>query len=73
MNIASTTIKGYSVDIEKAAFGRVQCTVRKGSYTAELKAFSKTGKLVNPANKKEHAVAGATLGDIENWAYNNGY
>lgn len=70
MTTLSTTIKGYTVDLDTDQ-PTTQCFVTKGPYSASLEAMSQTGMLT--WDHREHAVPGSILGDIENWAYNNGY
>lgn len=66
----STTIKGYTVELDTDD-ETTQCFITKGRYSASLAALSSTGVLTD--DDKEHAVPGSIQGDIENWAYNNGY
>ncbi len=67
-----TTIEGYAVVLDTGGKSP-QCFIAKGKFEASLDALSATGKLFHRSNDAEHVVPGAILGDIENWAYNNGY
>lgn len=70
--IAETTIAGYYVCIEDlGADGGRQAFVSKGRYSANLWTMEDLGELAD-ANGNTKAVPPGIIGDLVNWAYQNG-
>lgn len=71
MSVKSTTIKGYVVDLELDD-ETSSCFISKSKYSSSLEHLLGMGTLYD-ARDNEHTVPGSIIGDIENWAYANGY
>jgi hypothetical protein len=72
--IAQTEIEGYEVIIEEGYEGendRTHCYVSRGRFSASLQCLEDTGVLSDGDREKQ--VPAWIIGDISNWAYNNGH
>lgn len=75
----NTTIAGYLVELEtegETGCDTTQCTVSRGPYSASLELLMAEGHLIwtlSGGLEKYERIQGSTLGEIENWAYRNGY
>ncbi len=69
---ASTTIRGYLVDVEDETTETTQCWVEKDGHSASLACLQDTGVLTNYRGE-EIAVNEGTIDKITEWAEENGY
>lgn len=63
-------LHGYDIEVTDES-GEVEAFVTRGRYGANLATLEETGVLLN-AHGQDHQVQAWVIGDLANWAYQNG-